>query len=78
MTESEILLTEVNGRKIIDMTAAEFVQWLSKKIDGVPSNTADGVCLSMRVRSPLFSRLMPDSEKIDHIRRLKRLNIQIV
>ena len=77
MNEIEILNSVVGGRKIKEMGAMEFFQWLARKLNGIENPSSEIVALNALIVSPPMSRLYPDEEKIKIIQKLIKNNIKI-
>jgi hypothetical protein len=77
MTELEILNSEFGGIKIKDMTAMQFFQWLSKKLNGVVNASSEIVALNTLLTFPPMSKTYPEGEKIKIIQKLIKNNIKI-
>lgn len=77
LLDKEILDLVIGGMTVREMGAMSFLQWLSKKIDGVAAYRADTQEILMAVSHPPMSSSFPDSEKIRLIRKLIALNIAI-
>ncbi len=77
LLDKEILDTLIVNRTIRDMTAIDFLHWVAKKIDGVPSYSAATQELVMAVSHSPMSNNMPDGEKIRLVRKMQSINIQI-
>jgi glucose-6-phosphate dehydrogenase assembly protein OpcA len=74
--EIEILNIEIGGLKIKDMTAITFVGWLAKKVNNLSVTNSDSVWLISKIKNPPMGRML-DEDKIEAVRKLMNLNIEI-
>jgi len=75
--ELDILNIKVGQTTIKEMSAMSFIQWMSKKLNEVPSYDATTVELTGLISRPPMSRIMIDDEKIRIVRKLMKLNVKI-
>lgn len=73
----DILNMEIGGMKVKDMSSMTFIQWVAKKLNGLPAYKASTVELTSLVSNPPMSRLMPDEEKIRIINKMKSLDMPL-
>jgi hypothetical protein len=59
------------------MAALTFLQYVTKKINGVPAYSATNQELVAAVSHAPLGRTMPDSEKIRLVRKMLAINIEI-
>ena len=77
MEDKNILDHKVGETTIKEMSALSFLQWLANKIDGTRTYSAAATELRMAVQSAPVSRIMPDTDKINYVRKLLSLGITI-
>jgi hypothetical protein len=77
MNELEILNSEINGVKIKDMNAIPFSHWVAAKLNGVKAYSSAVNELNQLVLHPPMSKKMPDIQKIDIIRKLISIGVEI-
>lgn len=77
MNELDFLNLTIGGQKVSEMTAFAFLQWMANKVTNIKAFSADAVELTSLIQSPPMSRTMPNEKKIEILRKLERLNIQI-
>jgi hypothetical protein len=65
------------GQRIEDMTAFGFLSWMGNKLSNIKAFSADAVELTALIQSPPMSRSMPNSRKVEILRKLEKLNIPI-
>ena len=75
--ELDMLEWNMGGMKIKEASAMSFLQWVAKKISGVPAYKPAAVELSALVSSPPMARTMPDTAKIDIIKKMLSLDIKL-
>lgn len=77
MQDKEILDLVLGGVRLGDMTALTFLQYVSKKINGVAAYSAANQELAMAVSFAPPSNNMSDTEKIRLVRKMLAIGIQI-
>jgi hypothetical protein len=77
MNEIEILNTEIQGQKIKDMTAIGFLHWVSARINGANAFSSTTNELKTLLTNPPMSRKMPDAQKIEIIKKMVNMGIEI-
>jgi hypothetical protein len=77
MNEFEMLNLVVGGQKLKDMTAFGFLQWMANKLTNIKSFSPESIELTSLTQSPPMSKNMPDERKVDILKKLIKLGIQI-
>ena len=77
MNELEFLSLQIGGQKVSEMSSLSFLQWVGEKINGIRAFSADAVELTSLIQYPPMSRNMTKEKKIEILRKLERLKIQI-
>ena len=77
LNEFQMLQLDIGGQKIKDMSAFSFLQWMALKLNGVKAFSSNAVELTQLTQVPPMSKNMPDDRKIDIIRKMMALGIQI-
>jgi hypothetical protein len=77
LLDKEILDLVIVNKTIRDMSSIDFLHWVAKKIDGVPTYSAATQELVMAVSHSPMSNSMSDGEKIRLIRKMQSINLQI-
>jgi hypothetical protein len=74
---NDLLDTPIAGTTFRQMSRVTFNQYVLNKLNGQPSHNVKVMQLTFGCNEVAFSRTMPDDEKIDKLKKLDELNIQI-
>lgn len=77
MTDQEMLDAVLGGIVVREMTAITFLGYVSEKMNGIPTYTADSQELLASIRSAPMSRVMAEEEKVRLLRKLLALNVKL-
>ena len=77
INEYQILQLDIGRQKLKDMSAFSFLQWMALKINGVKAFSSNAVELTQLTQVPPMSKNMPDDRKIDIIKKMIAIGIQI-
>jgi hypothetical protein len=76
-TDKELLETNLGGITLKEMTTLTFLGWVSNKLNGAERTSSVINELTALISNPPMSRMMPDDQKLDIIRKLNLLGINI-
>lgn len=76
MTDFELTEYKIGDMLLKDMTAITFLGWVSNKLNGISQTSPTSSELIMLVRTPPMGQ-MPMENKIEIIRKLEKLGIEI-
>ncbi len=76
MSDLDILNHDIGGQKVIEMSAITFLSWMIGKLNGLEANNPTVIELRMYATGMIIGR-MPEYKKIEIIKKLLSLNVQI-